>query len=499
MKYMQMKYMWLALAAPLFLTACTEEDDHASVPEYTKFDYPEWTAAARPEIALPPTDWTVAFGGGMETPDWQPAQAAPMTAPGWQNPDMHVYPASMTAIIRTSDYIRPDITADDRLAAFIGTECRGVAEQIEGADGETLYLLQVKADQSEVDEVEFRYYSARKQEIFIASERVSFEADITMGSVDTPTEMTWNSQGELPYYMDVEVSVDLSSFDDATVADGDMVAAFVGDECRGMDTAETDDNGNFVFRFRMWGRNVSEQFAFKYYTATLKDVYTYEVPFYMQHTGKQTLNINLDEHGFMDLYVRLPETLRPYMREGDDMAAFVNGYPCSIVQDRLQENYMLKMKGRKGDKVSFRFYSDSLKHVFATPDCVTYADAGTWGNTTDYQTLPLETAFKLVNMRAVFAVEHYEAINTTLAEGDLLAAFVGDECRGVAKAELYDGQLIYDMQVVGTLGVNEEFVLKYYHPGNRYMFTCNKVFDFEAGGAIGSRNQPMGITLQVIE
>ena len=42
MKYMQMKYMWLALAAPLFLTACTEEDDHASVPEYTKFDYPEW-------------------------------------------------------------------------------------------------------------------------------------------------------------------------------------------------------------------------------------------------------------------------------------------------------------------------------------------------------------------------------------------------------------------------------------------------------------------------
>lgn len=89
-----------------------------------------------------------------------------MAAPRWKNPDMHVYPASMTAIIRTSDYIRPDITADDQLAAFIGTECRGVAEQIEGADGETLYLLQVKADQSEVREVEFRYYSARKQEIF---------------------------------------------------------------------------------------------------------------------------------------------------------------------------------------------------------------------------------------------------------------------------------------------------------------------------------------------
>lgn len=70
-----------------------------------------------------------------------------------------------------------------------------MAEQIEGADGETLYLLQVKADQSEVREVEFRYYSARKQEIFIASERVPFEADITMGSVDTPTEMTLEFTG----------------------------------------------------------------------------------------------------------------------------------------------------------------------------------------------------------------------------------------------------------------------------------------------------------------
>ena len=40
---------------------------------------------------------------------------------------------------------------------------------------------------------------------------------------------------------------------------------------------------------------------------------------------------------------------------------------------------------------------------------------------------------------------------------------------------------------------------RYYHPGNRYMFTCNKMFKFEAGGTIGNRNQPMGITLQVIE
>ena len=69
----------------------------------------------------------------------------------------------------------------------------------------------------------------------------------------------------------------------------------------------------------------------------------------------------------------------------------------------------------------------------------------------------------------------------------------------VARAERYDGRLIFDMDVTGTLGVAEQFTLKYYHVGNRYMFTCAKMFDFEAGGSIGSRNQPMGITLQVVE
>ena len=121
------------------------------------------------------------------------------------------------------------------------------------------------------------------------------------------------------------------------------------------------------------------------------------------------------------------------------------------------------------------------------------------GSEAEYNVLPLETAFKLVNMRAVFTVDYYEAINTELAEGDMLAAFVGDECRGVARAERYDGRLIFDMDVTCTLGVAEQFTLKYYHVGNRYMFTCSNMCDFEAGGYSGSSNQPMGITLQVVE
>lgn len=135
MEYKHLKYIFLGLAS-VFFAACTEEDDNVKVPEYTKFENPGWMPAAGPVPATAPTDWTIEFGGGMQAPSWEVVKASPMQAPDWQAPDMFIYPASMTAVIRMSDYIRPDITPADRLAAFIGQECRGIAQQVENAQGE---------------------------------------------------------------------------------------------------------------------------------------------------------------------------------------------------------------------------------------------------------------------------------------------------------------------------------------------------------------------------
>ena len=154
----------------------------------------------------------------------------------------------------------------------------------------------------------------------------------------------------------------------------------------------------------------------------MKDIYVYGPACDFLHTQTQKVVMDLMEHGYMDLYVALPDVVRPYMSGADNVAAFVG-------------HYLLKMKGSAGDKMSFRYYCDSLKHVFVTEECARYTDATSWGSEAEYNVLPLETAFKLVNMRAVFTVDYYEAINTELAEGDMLAAFVGDECRGVARAE----------------------------------------------------------------
>ena len=140
-----------------------------------------------------------------------------------------------------------------------------------------------------------------------------------------------------------------------------------------------------------------------------------------------------------------------------------------------------------------------MKYIFTTENCTSYTDASSWGSATDYQVLPLKTDYKLVNMQAVFMVESYKAINTELTEGDLIAAFINEECRGVATGKMYEGNLIFEMDILGTLGVNEQFTLKYYHLENQYMFTCARAFDFEVGSKLGNKDVPQGITLKVIE
>ena len=126
MKFRNLKYAMYGLASLLFVN-CTEEDNKVKVPEYTKFENPEWIVAAGPVPATAPTDWTVEFTGGVNMPEWQKLAATPAERPTWTVPDMHIYPASMTAIIRMSDYIQPSISSADLLGAFVGEECRGIS------------------------------------------------------------------------------------------------------------------------------------------------------------------------------------------------------------------------------------------------------------------------------------------------------------------------------------------------------------------------------------
>lgn len=105
-------------------------------------------------------------------------------APHWTvdaNPD---YSVSMTAIVVLPPNLNAYSQTEDQMAAFIGEECRGVAQFINGA-----YYLLIKGSAEEQAQVSIRYYSARNQYMYTTGAFVTFEADAVHGTADKPVTL----------------------------------------------------------------------------------------------------------------------------------------------------------------------------------------------------------------------------------------------------------------------------------------------------------------------
>jgi hypothetical protein len=79
-------------------------------------------------------------------------------------------------------------------------------------------------------------------------------------------------------------------------------------------------------------------------------------------------------------------------------------------------------------------------------------------------------------------------------DNDLLAAFSGEECRGI-------GEKIGDLYYVSIQAMPEEdFTVQfvYYSARNKYLYTTGELFPFEMNGNVGSVDEPEVLQLAII-
>jgi len=88
--------------------------------------------------------------------------------------------ASMTGVVRVS--FAPN---EGTLAAFMGEECCGVADYIDG-----LYHLYL-SPANETTDVQLRFYSPDQKRIFDATSTFPFRNDIQLGTVANPHTPSW--------------------------------------------------------------------------------------------------------------------------------------------------------------------------------------------------------------------------------------------------------------------------------------------------------------------
>ena len=488
-----MKYLnriGLILAA-LLIVQCTEEGDKL----YPIVENPGWTAVAEDFVTEVP-EWKADVAGTASAPEWILDMQGNDILPAWSEPDNSIFPTSMTAVVRLTPFLERYATENDVMAAFIGDECRGVASRIE-VDGKALYFVHVKAADDETGNVEFRYYNTATNTLYRSvAEEVPYEINKVYGTPDAPEYPNFEQSGRYPYVLDAVVSVD-----PATVglkpSESDMLMAFVD----GAPRAIVHNAADQVYTLEVRTRSIEEKVTFKYYNAAANAVYR---AVEMASVGEGVYGtedtpqvLTLVPEVSMVAYVEIPEALTAIATADDKVAAFIDGICCGVGELLDGGTYKIIVKGyeEQEGKLTFKYYNARCKYMFTAADCVDFGNGSEVGSIAEPYIVPLEIEGKHpLKMTATFCMS--DEFARGVAEDDLVAAFVGDECRGVATSLVTaDGTRVYCMEINGAVSGDERVKIKYYSARKSYLYETEGTFRFAADTAYGTEEAPKQLVL----
>ena len=143
------------------------------------------------------------------------------------------------------------------------------------------------------------------------------------------------------------------------------------------------------------------------------------------------------------MMVQIEKTLQPYASQQDLMAIFINdelrglASPAVVVgsEESSSTKYLMKIwgneKGTETVKVTLKYYSQQLQHIFSLSDNIRLDADVTTGIKGDF--IPEFTLGpdKYPVVKAVAVNDILKSVGITPAEGRV-AVFVGEECRGMA-------------------------------------------------------------------
>ncbi|KPA14364.1 PKD domain-containing protein [Candidatus Magnetomorum sp. HK-1] len=114
-----------------------------------------------------------------------------ISEPDWKiQASEYKYQATLTSLIKLDGETL--IGADDRLAAFINDECRGIAESVETPYGRR-FFLQVWSNEDQ--DIHFKLYHASNNDIYDTTKTLLFEPDKSYGSIEYPEQIDFNATG----------------------------------------------------------------------------------------------------------------------------------------------------------------------------------------------------------------------------------------------------------------------------------------------------------------
>lgn len=246
----------MAAAGVFMVTGCSSDKDDSEEPVPT----PPTTTEKR--------EWTPA----NIQPEWHVDWSSNITKPQWTAPDPYKYESWMLVMVKIQDELLPYVSRDDLMSVAINGETRVVASPAQNASlspaeqSNDRFLLKILGNEDSKDITTFtiRYYNANLKQLFEVTEQDYFVAEKMFGVVEDYYIDFLSSCTKYPIVTYITVILP----DDITPVAGDMIAAFAGNECRGVQAIDSEHN-NKAITLTVYGREDSEQVTFSYYSQVL--------------------------------------------------------------------------------------------------------------------------------------------------------------------------------------------------------------------------------------
>jgi hypothetical protein len=201
-----------------------------------------------------------------DRPAWSVDLTGNDAAPDWGNFNMSLYENSMYVLVTLQDELAAHATEADRMAVFIGGERRTqLAVPNFYDDGAVRYVLRIYGNSTDRN-VRFtlQYYSVALKQLFSIGTEEKFVPEFTYGNIKDFVPPLLRGCKKFPVQNQLTVSLpDQPPF---TPDNNDLVAVFVGDECRGVGVAGKPFN---VFR-----TSETEKLTLRYYSVQQAGIYT---------------------------------------------------------------------------------------------------------------------------------------------------------------------------------------------------------------------------------
>ena len=221
-----------------------------------------------------------------EKPSWAINWSWTDPAPNWQAPESTEHECSMDILVELDEPLNTFSKDNDRMALFIGNECRGVSLPSFTKDGHVLFLIHVKGDSEEAGQsMELRYYCASMMQLFIDADMPSFTPSNLMDETHQIKLSPIGSSTKYPFT--TELTVKLPEAMPYSVSDDDMMAVFVDGECRGL-CIQTQAG----WKGDIFSSKAEEMAQLRYYNAQRGEILNIGESFKLNNS-KQQVNIKL--------------------------------------------------------------------------------------------------------------------------------------------------------------------------------------------------------------